>query len=478
MATPHLTELQNILAANYAKTPRQLIGFTRKSGHSNTTRTKSYNNSTPLIDLSFLNQVLLVDPLKKVAQVHPNVTMEQLVDETAKYGLMPKVVPEFKGITVGGAIMGWGLESSSFNYGSFNDCCCSFEIMKGNGEIITCSASENSSIFYGIIGSYGSLGIVIKIEIALITKKNFVELTYHKVSSPLEAISSLSELCHSKNPPDFLEGIIFSRNCSVVIKGSLKDTSTSPLFTCSKRSSPWYYQHIKHALEAGLTAETMKVTEYFFRYDKGAFWMGSYICRPQLFFKFLTSFAKKFYISPNQGFSSKEIEKYRNIHDPHILQRIIYSPFMNSQNLFSYLHKADVWIQNRLMIQDFCIPESRSVAFINSALKKTDIFPIWLCPVKTTSKRQLFAPHNLPEDYCINIGVYGMPTPGCSVPQHTAFLEREASELQGRKLLYARSYYDKDSFWKIYSKDEYEELRKTLCSEGIFHDITEKVLSA
>lgn len=53
MKSQPLTELQNVLAANYAKEKRERIGFTRKLGHSNTTRTKSYNSNSTLLDLSF-----------------------------------------------------------------------------------------------------------------------------------------------------------------------------------------------------------------------------------------------------------------------------------------------------------------------------------------------------------------------------------------------------------------------------------------
>lgn len=40
--------------------------------------------------------------------------MDALVEATVKHGLVPPVVPEFPGITVGGAYNGTGGESSSF----------------------------------------------------------------------------------------------------------------------------------------------------------------------------------------------------------------------------------------------------------------------------------------------------------------------------------------------------------------------------
>jgi hypothetical protein len=44
----------------------------------------------------------------KTVTVEPLVTMESLATHTLKYGYLPRVVPEFRKITVGGAINGCG----------------------------------------------------------------------------------------------------------------------------------------------------------------------------------------------------------------------------------------------------------------------------------------------------------------------------------------------------------------------------------
>lgn len=47
------------------------------------------------------------------------VTMEELVKCTLRYKLIPKVVADFRCISVGGAISGASLESTSHKYGLF-----------------------------------------------------------------------------------------------------------------------------------------------------------------------------------------------------------------------------------------------------------------------------------------------------------------------------------------------------------------------
>src|SRR3972149_7541406 len=88
------------------------LNFRYNTGHSNTTRSKSYKQTGGKLDLEAFNEIIKIDPHKRLALVEPRVTMEQLAKATLAYGLMPPVIPEFKGITVGGAIAGGAAESS------------------------------------------------------------------------------------------------------------------------------------------------------------------------------------------------------------------------------------------------------------------------------------------------------------------------------------------------------------------------------
>jgi FAD/FMN-containing dehydrogenase len=95
-----------------------------------------------MIDTSTLTEVLSVDTVRQVAVVEPNVPMDKLVHATLRDGLMPLVVPEFPGITVGGAIQGGAGESSSFKYGFFSQTVNWVEYIVGDGTIITASAEK------------------------------------------------------------------------------------------------------------------------------------------------------------------------------------------------------------------------------------------------------------------------------------------------------------------------------------------------
>lgn len=82
-------------------------------GSTNSTR-RSRVQLDKMIDTSGLSRVLKVDSERMTALVEPNVPMDSLVDATLKHGLIPPVVMEFPGITVGGGFAGTSGESSSF----------------------------------------------------------------------------------------------------------------------------------------------------------------------------------------------------------------------------------------------------------------------------------------------------------------------------------------------------------------------------
>jgi len=90
--------------------------------HGSTNSTRPYLfRADEMIDTSDLNQILVIDVNAMTALVEPNVPMDKLVENTLEVGLLPPVVMEFPGITVGGGFSGTGGESSSFRYGFFEE---------------------------------------------------------------------------------------------------------------------------------------------------------------------------------------------------------------------------------------------------------------------------------------------------------------------------------------------------------------------
>ncbi|OBT59978.1 hypothetical protein VE03_10420, partial [Pseudogymnoascus sp. 23342-1-I1] len=126
-------------------------------GSTNSTRQSQYRRNR-MVDTSAMSRVLKIDTEKKTALVEPNVPMDSLVEATLQHGLIPPVVMEFPGITVGGGFAGTSGESSSFRFGFFDRTINWIEIVLPNGEKVTASSTERSDLFYGAASSFGTLG--------------------------------------------------------------------------------------------------------------------------------------------------------------------------------------------------------------------------------------------------------------------------------------------------------------------------------
>ena len=97
------------------------------------------------LDMSLFNQAIVISPHERTISVEGMMTYEDLVKKTLHHGYMPAVVPQLKTITIGGAVSGGGIESSSFRGGFVHETIQEMEILTGRGDIETCSRNENSN---------------------------------------------------------------------------------------------------------------------------------------------------------------------------------------------------------------------------------------------------------------------------------------------------------------------------------------------
>lgn len=450
-----------------------------------TIRSKAYKDGLSTLYCGSLKNIIHLDPVNHKILVEPLVTMEMLSKATLPYGLTVPVITEIKDMTVGGALMGGAAESTSHRFGCLNDVCTAITILCGNGDLLRASREENSDVFYGLSGSYGSLGLLVSAEFKLIPAPKYVHLQYLSFPRPDIAIETLKSLYQSAEAPDFLEGFVFSKDLAVIAIGnSCSEQKDLPNLSLNHVYSKWYYQHVYDCTkDLDPHEEIMDFSDYLFRHDQGAFWMGAYLLHPSFFVSYIVQGILGLFKPSIDNFNENQIARYRNVLRPSTIGRTILHHWMNSRMLQKMLHKgkSENWIQNRIMIQDFCLPEENCANFLNAMLDDPNLYPLWICPVKATATPQIFSPHLLTNKnqsgHFINIGIYGIPAYSGSIEQITRKLESLCKASGGRKVLYARTYYSEEEFWDIYSLSAYETLRNKLHAKHLFHDITEKVLS-
>src|ERR1700730_15879533 len=151
------------LVAQFAAARSRGADIGLRKSTSNLFRRRDQRNKNKL-EVRQFNRVLHIDRERMIADVEGMTTYETLVDETLHYGLLPAVVPQLKTITVGGAVSGVGIESSSFKYGLVHETVEEVEVLTGNGYIVNCSPCVNRKLFFGFPNSYGTLGYALRLK--------------------------------------------------------------------------------------------------------------------------------------------------------------------------------------------------------------------------------------------------------------------------------------------------------------------------
>lgn len=104
-------------------------------------------------------------------EVEPMISMRQINGLLLKQGLSLAIVPELDDLTIGGLVMGTGIESSSFIYGLFHKICLQFEVLLSNGEVIKCDKDNHSDLFHAVPWSYGTCGFLMSVRLKMIPVK-------------------------------------------------------------------------------------------------------------------------------------------------------------------------------------------------------------------------------------------------------------------------------------------------------------------
>jgi hypothetical protein len=316
------------------------------------------------------------------------------------------------------------------------------------------------------------------VDIDLIPVTGFVTLTYRPFNEIEALLDELNKTFNHKNPPDYIEGLLFSAKEGLIIEArhsSKEEIQALKKKTTTRFGDQWFAKHARMIKDKG-QKECMPLFDYLFRYDRGAFWMGYYALRPSLLIR---------HFLRNHQWLLKTIKMNRLPPAHDILQasfapRILGSS-MNSQPLYASLHSIpESWFAKSFVVQDFYIPQAKVKDFVSQAVAEIGIFPIWLCPVKGTQTPQFLAPH-----YCndalqnfINVGIYGIPHPSKSSIEATRYLEQLLKSMKARKMLYSQTYYSPEEFWEIYSKAQYEQLREKYHAAKRWLSIEDKVLSS
>jgi FAD/FMN-containing dehydrogenase len=432
------------LVAQYAAIPADApVRLAKKT--SNLFRERA-RTAAPRLDVRPFEHVLSVDPVARTASVEGMVTYEKLVDATLPHGLMPKVVPQLKTITLGGAVTGLGIESSSFRNGCPHESVLELEVLTGDGRVVVARPdNEHVDLFRAFPNSYGTLGYALRLEIELEPIKPYVRLRHVRFADPVAFFAEMDQVC-ANGEVDFVDGTVFSGTEMYLTLGQFVDEAP---YLSDYTWTQIYYRSIQAFAEDFLTTR-----DYLWRWDTDWFWCSRAFGAQQPWVRKLMG---------------------RRLLRSDVYWRIV--ALERRTHLNARLERLRGKPAREEVVQDIEVPIGRAPEFLDFFLREIPIEPIWVCPLRQRDPSVEWPLYTFtPGTQYVNFGFWSAVdlAPGEPDGTHNRLIEAKVGELGGRKSLYSTSFYSPEEFWRLYNGPVYDIVKKSYDPSGRLLDLYAK----
>ncbi len=408
---------------------REPLSLKKRSVSHQVPKAADQKYSDRLVDVADLDDVLWIDPQRRLCQAESGVTFRDLVTATMRYGLVPIIVPELETITIGGAVSGCSLESMSFKYGGFHDTCLEYEVITARGDVLICTpGNENRLLFQMMHGTFGTLGILAKLTFRLVPAKRFVHVTYERHERLADFQAAIWRHFQEQDV-DFMDGIIHSPEEHVLCTGRFVDDAP---YSTRYDWTKVYYESTRRRAE-----DYLATRDYYFRYDRGV----------------------------------------TNVHPKSFAGRLVFGKLLGSTQLLR-LAETFHWLlpaKRPDVTLDVFVPFSRTGAFMDWYAREFQHFPLWCVPYRRTRNYEWLSPRfydGLLDTLFLDLAIYGMKQrPGTNFYR---LMEEELAEIGGVKTLISHNHYSASEFWSIWNKPNYDRVKQLVDPENVFRDLYTK----
>ncbi len=410
----------------------------------------------PGLDVSGLDGVVSYDPTRQTADVQGMCTYEDLVDVLLPRGFIPLVVPQLRSITLGGAVTGLGIESTSFRSGLPHESVLEMDVLTGSGEVVTTRPGDD--LFDAFPNSYGSLGYATRLRILLEPVPGYVDLR-HVPFSDLDALAEAVQTIVERREwegvrVDGLDGVVFAPGEAYLTLATWAERPSHP-------PSDWtgmdpYFRSLQRRRTDSLT-----IYDYLWRWDTDWFWCSGAF----------------------------------GLHDPRV-RRLwprrwrrsdVYHKLVGLESRYGVVARIDRLRgkpARERVIQDIEVPVRRTPAFLRWFDEQVGMRPVWLCPLRLrepdgpgSARTWPAYPLDAGVTY-VNVGFWGtVPiAPGAQDGDKNRAVETEVHQLGGHKSLYSDAYYDRETFARLYNLDHLTKVKQTYDPDDRLTGLYEKAV--
>jgi FAD/FMN-containing dehydrogenase len=408
------------------------------------------------LDVRGLAGVISVDPEPAegppTADVQGMCTYEQLVATTLPKGLMPYVVPQLRTITLGGAVTGLGIESTSFRSGLPHESVLELDVLTGAGDLVTARPTgEHGDLFAAFPNSYGTLGYSVRLRIALERVRPYVALRNVRFGDLDDLVAAVGAVIRDGawdgEPVDFVDGVVFSAapgaTEAYLVLGAWSDAVPA---VSDYTGREIYYRSLRDRGRDALT-----VHDYLWRWDTDWFWCSA-------------------------AFGAQR-PAVRRLWPARYRRSDVYHRIVGLENRYHVAARVDRWRgrpERERVIQDVEVPLEGTADFLRWFAEHVAMSPVWLCPLRVRQEGPLAVDGPLPEgaqpwplyplrvgETYVNIGFWGtVPiAPGRADGDVNRLIETAVARAGGHKSLYSDAYYDEADFWSKYGGEAYRPVK-------------------
>jgi FAD/FMN-containing dehydrogenase len=396
------------------------------------------------LDVRAFNHVLRVDAEAGYVEVEGMTPYGALTGACLAQGVMPAVVPQLQSITIGGAVSGVGIESSSFRYGLVHETVREMEVLLADGNVVICTPdNEHRDLFHGLPNSYGTLGYVLKLKAKVVPVRPFVRLTHRRFSDAEAYFAELGRCC--AGTADFVDGTVFGPGEYFLSIGEMVDTAPY--------TSDYTFEHIYYRSIRARSEDYLTIQDYLWRWDTDWFW-----CSKNLY---------------------AQNPLVRRLLGRKRLNSVTYTKVMRWNSRWGLTRVVDRLrgLRTESVIQDVDIPLPRCPEFLDFYFSTIRFTPIWICPIGAWDRQSRYDLYPVdPQTLYVNFGFWDVIRERGTYPpgHYNRLVERKVGELGGIKSLYSDSYYQPEEFWAIYNQAAYRKLKAKYDPRGRLKDLYAK----
>ena len=415
------------------------------------------DTGTPGLDVSGLTGVIEIDATARTADVQGMCTYEDLVAATLPHGLIPFVVPQLRTITLGGAVTGLGIESTSFRNGLPHESVLELDVLTGTGEVVTATPdNEHADLFETFPNSYGSLGYATRLRIELEpvrSRATLRHLRFHDARSLAEAVDAIIAAGeHEGQRVDGLDGVAFSPDELYLTLATWTDDAGP---TSDYTGQSIFYRSLQERSHDLLTMH-----DYLWRWDTDWFWCSAAF-----------------------GVQNPRVRRLwpRRWRRSDVYRRLV--GLDRRYDIIDRLDRRAGRPQRERVIQDVEVTVDRLPEFLEWFDAEVGMRPVWLCPLRlreVDGTARAWPSYPLePGTTYVNIGFWGTVPVGDDAPSGPVnrAIEERVHELGGHKSLYSEVYYERAAFDRLYGGDNLAEVKRRYDPEGRLSPMYEKVVT-